>query len=168
MEKTARIFKTIWLVVVLISITGIFMLLLVQIFSRYVINVPVLGTDEIAMLLFIWVVFIGAIAVVERDEMIRMNILSRFLPERIRYYLEIIFNLMFIAICITILPAAFRLVKGSWRYRFNITGIPWSFLYLAGLLFFASSAVLCTQKVFFSLRKKREHASCDSPGEESL
>ena len=168
MEKIARIFKTIWLIIIFISLTGMFILLLVQIFSRYVINIPVLGTDEIAMLLFIWLVFIGAIGVVERDEMIRMNILSRFLPEGIRYYLEIIFNLMFIAVCIIIVPAALRLVKGSWRYRFNITGIPWSFLYLAGFLFFASSAVLCTQKVFLLLRKKLERTPVDPSEGESV
>ncbi len=168
MQKIERMLKTIWLSVVLFCLSGTFILLLIQIFSRFVLNTPLLGIDEIAMLLFVWMVFIGATSVVKDGDMIRMNVVSRFLPTRSQQYLEIVFNLVFMVVCIFFVPASIRHLKQSWIFTFNITQIPYTFFYLSGTLFFLCSVVLCAMKIPNLLRKINRTVPAHSDEGETL
>ncbi len=55
-------------------------LLIVSVFSRYVLNVSIVSTVELTRLSFCWAVFLAAASVVARDGHVKVDVLSGLLP----------------------------------------------------------------------------------------
>jgi TRAP-type C4-dicarboxylate transport system permease small subunit len=55
-----------------------------QVLARYVFNVPLSWTEELARYLFIWLVFLGASQAMRRNEHIAVGLLADRLPFRVR------------------------------------------------------------------------------------
>ena len=56
---------------------------LFQVISRYVFPVPISFTEEVGRFLFIWVSFLGAAIVMNRDEHIRLDLFHGNVPRRV-------------------------------------------------------------------------------------
>lgn len=63
-----------------VLLVALYAVLIAQVFSRYVMNSPLIWTEEIARFLFVWVVFIGAAAVAAKNGHIAVT----FLADRLR------------------------------------------------------------------------------------
>lgn len=57
-------------------------LLVVQVFSRYVLSSPLTWSAEVARYAFVWLVFIGSALIAARNEHIAVTFLEKSLPER--------------------------------------------------------------------------------------
>ncbi len=62
------------------AIAGAFFALLLQVFSRYVLNLPLAWTEELARYLFVWSVFVGASQAMRYGEHIAIGLLVARLP----------------------------------------------------------------------------------------
>jgi TRAP-type C4-dicarboxylate transport system permease small subunit len=89
------------------SIAGAFLALVLQVFSRYVFNLPLAWTEELARYLFIWSVFLGASHAMRHGEHIAIGLLVERLPLRTAKAVAILMDAL---VCIFLLVAA---VKGT-------------------------------------------------------
>jgi len=64
----------------IIFITAIILLVLLQVFSRYVLQLPIKGTEELARLVFVWACFCGAALATLRGEHVRVDFLMKKIP----------------------------------------------------------------------------------------
>lgn len=63
-----------------------------QVLARYVFNVPLSWTEELARFLFLWLVFLGASQAMRRNEHIAVGLLVDYLPFRVRQLIIVILN----------------------------------------------------------------------------
>src|ERR1700729_2176388 len=60
------------------------------VFTRYVMRSPLVWSDELATVLFLWLAMLGAVVAYRRDEHIKLSVLLRRSPPRVRAILETI------------------------------------------------------------------------------
>lgn len=88
-----------------------------QVFTRYVLNIPLSWPEEVARYSLVWLTFLGASAAVRANDHIRIDALLVKVPSNIRSQLIILMNLCAASILIAVTPAGFGLVS-------LMTGIP--------------------------------------------
>ncbi len=80
-----------------------------QIVARNFLNMPFSWTEEFARFLYVWVVFLGAVAITLDDEHIRVEIVSHMLPRKLRKIIFIIGNIMAMIFCAVTVRGGLRL-----------------------------------------------------------
>lgn len=69
-----------------------------QVFSRYVINYALFGSDELIRYAFIWIMFLGLGILVNRGESVKVDLLYRMVNQRVGkiiWYQSLIFESLF-------------------------------------------------------------------------
>ncbi|PRX42502.1 TRAP transporter small permease [Salegentibacter salegens] len=79
------------------------MAVLWQVFSRYILQNPSSGTEEIARFLLIWIGLLGAAYASGQQEHLSINILPPKLEPENRIKLMIFINILIVAFCVTVL-----------------------------------------------------------------
>ncbi len=99
MEKAKKIRKVLdrfvdFVIIVLFII--LFAVVLMQIFFRYVLNSPLVWSEELSRYIFIWVSFLGWTLATRHNTHIRVEFLLKSLPKSIKFIIEIITHLIVI------------------------------------------------------------------------
>lgn len=126
------------------ALLAMVVLVVIQIFCRFVLNISVPWTEEMSRLCFVWVIFLGS-AIVECDGgQVSTTLLVDWLPpvpkfilNTVIYILEIIFNICLFIGCFeswdTVSMMSFSTVP-MWDYRLLyipvIIGVPFMIFYL--------------------------------------
>ncbi len=82
-----------------------------QVFNRFILKAPTAWSEELAMLLFQWVVFLGAAVGVKRMNHFGIDLLVEKLSERTRHSLEFIVPIAIGAIALTLMIEGIKLLK---------------------------------------------------------
>ena len=82
-----------------------------QVFNRFILKAPMAWTEELAMLLFQWVVFLGAAVGVKRMSHFGIDLLVEKLSEKTRHRIELIVPFAVGAIAVTLIVEGFKLLK---------------------------------------------------------
>ena len=82
-----------------------------QVFNRFILKAPLAWTEELAMLLFQWVVFLGAAVGVKRMGHFGIDLVVAKLPPKTRQRLELLVPLAIGAIAVTLIIEGFSLLK---------------------------------------------------------
>jgi TRAP-type C4-dicarboxylate transport system permease small subunit len=91
--------------IAVLLLATMFVALIVQVFFRYFINMPMGWTDELSLIMWTWLVLFGAAFVVrERDE-IRFELLHASVPAKIRRGMTFIAAASLVALFTAALPA---------------------------------------------------------------
>lgn len=152
MRHLERVVALVWKATVFGALLVSFSMLILQVISRYIFNFPIIWTNEIATIAFMWLIFIGAIGAVYDGDMIRLNMIVVLFGKRTAKIFEISFQVLFIvAACISI-PYSFIIVEKMHILKFDITGIPFSYFYFSGLCFFVT-CIPCCAKVIWRIVK---------------
>jgi TRAP-type C4-dicarboxylate transport system permease small subunit len=98
-------------------------LVILQVFFRYVAKTSVPWTEEIARVLYIWLVFIGVAIVEAENAQIKTTYLLEKFPLKVRYVLEVIINILSIVFLIIFFVGSIKMLRESWIYMLG--SIPW-------------------------------------------
>jgi len=82
-----------------------------QVFNRFILKAPLAWTEELAMLLFQWVVFLGAAVGVKRMSHFGIDLVVEMLPQKTRRRMERIIPLSIGAIALTLIIEGIELLK---------------------------------------------------------
>ncbi|HYQ60434.1 MAG TPA: TRAP transporter small permease [Desulfatiglandales bacterium] len=82
-----------------------------QVLNRFVLKGPWAWSEELAMLLFQWVVFLGAAVGVKRMSHFGIDLLVEELPGKSRHFVELVVPLAIGAIALTLIVEGFKLLK---------------------------------------------------------
>ncbi|NEU31004.1 TRAP transporter small permease [bacterium LRH843] len=85
-----RWFNAIDDVIATIALVGVIGLTIVNVFTRYVLNHPVQWVEEIAIGLFIWLVFVGVSSTMKRDGHIGVDYFVNKMPRPVRIVSQVI------------------------------------------------------------------------------
>jgi len=104
---------------------------LLQVLFRFVIKISVPWTEEKAKILYIWIIFIGAVLVESEDNQIKTTYFLNKLPLAYRFVTQAVINVMCILFEICLLLGAVRMFREALTYNFGtMPFLPTSILYL--------------------------------------
>lgn len=73
-----------------LAVVALTVIVTLQVFNRFVLKTPLAWSEDLAMLLFQWVVFLGAALGVKRMRHFGIELVVRQLPERLRHMVELL------------------------------------------------------------------------------
>lgn len=95
--------------IVIICIGSTALILIANVFGRYVFQKSIMGVEEVALLLLVWVTFLGACLQIRRRNMVAITFLIEKFPPLLYRGMQI-----FIQICILLLSAWFIYISYKW------------------------------------------------------
>ena len=105
-----------------------------QVFFRYVVEISVPWTEELARLLFVESMLLGMAVAIRRHEHIVVDFLFNKLPPRLRNAAGVLFNLTIILLLVLLMRGSWDLLVRNWNAQ--LVSLPWirvGYVYL-GLL----------------------------------
>jgi len=78
------------------------------VFTRYVLRSPLVWTDELATILFLWLAMLGSVVAYRRGEHIRLSVVVRRSSPRVQAILESIASVVTAIFVIELIPATFK------------------------------------------------------------
>lgn len=133
---------------VLISSVAMVVLIVVfawLVFGRYVLNQTPTWVEQLALVLVVWITFLGAGAGVHDDTHLGVSFIRESMPARLRHVLRIICEVVVAAFGLVMLVACTELVQFGWSTRIPMLNIPEGVRTLAaaiagGLIFLFATA----------------------------
>ena len=103
----SRIVEDVCFLLVIVLATVVFF----QVFNRFILKAPMAWTEELAMLLFQWVVFLGAAVGVKRMSHFGIDLLVEKLSEKNRRRLELVVPFAIGVIALTLIIEGIKLLR---------------------------------------------------------
>ena len=100
----------------LLLITLVIILVLIQVVSRYVVQLPFIGIEELARLVFVWACFLGTGLGVVRGRHISIDFLMRVFPPGIVDLLSLVTLLMILMISAVMVTHGGYFVINRWSF----------------------------------------------------
>jgi tripartite ATP-independent transporter DctM subunit len=130
---------------------NITVLLLVGVISRYVFGRPIIWSDEVVSLSFIWLTMLGAAIAVYRNEHLRLSLFVDMLPERPRAFVHAFALVAVAALLVALIGPAIEYAREEWFIHtpaldmpntFRVSSIAFGFIaMLAMILIYAGRTV---------------------------
>ena len=105
--------------------------LTVQIFMRYVVNMPLIWSEELARYLFVWATFVGASYGVRNKIHISMELLYVRFPRKLKLAVTLITTTVSILVFAYLIPYGIDTVSTQWYIESSAMQIPMSFVFAA-------------------------------------
>ena len=116
--------------------TALFLVFMVQIAARFGFNRPLPWTDELAVILYVWIILWAAAFIVPEREHVMFDLVWNAVGRRARQAMRVVGNLVIGGLSAWALPACWDYVHFMQREGTAVLGIPflWVFLPFVGLL----------------------------------
>ncbi len=105
--------------------------LIMQIFFRFVLNSPLIWSEELSRFLFIWITFIGIGYGVKHHLHIELTYFFGKMPKKMQLWGQVFINLVCASTMLYILPVALKFTTMQHTIDSTTLPIPMSFLYVA-------------------------------------
>lgn len=122
LEKAELFVATILLIAVLLIVFG-------QVVGRFVFGVSVFWTDELARYCYVWMAFVGGVAVTASRTDIKVNALDAYLSPRALRYVEAFATLVVVVSCIALVIGSFEWLMRTARPKSAALRMPMIYLY---------------------------------------
>jgi len=132
----------------------------IQIFSRYVLNRPMPKLFELSIYSFVWVIYLGATLAKRYDQHIRFDILYRKFSQRTRLLIDIFFDTLTSIIFLFILIPSIKYTIWAYRIKASALRIPWTYLLLCFPIFVCLILIHNSRDIYSNILEllgKREH-----------
>ena len=101
----------------MVLVVALAVVVFLQVFNRFVLKAPLAWSEDLAMLLFQWVAFLGAAVGVKRMRHFGIELVVRKLSEKSRHWIEILVPFIVGIVAVTMITEGYKLIQ------FNINRI---------------------------------------------
>jgi TRAP-type C4-dicarboxylate transport system permease small subunit len=124
----------------------------VQVFCRFVLNSPITWVQEISTCLLIWLTFLGAGVLTNRNQHIRVDILFDKFPNRVKWVVDLFLNLSILVFAVYLINLSIDLYELQSVTPVGVLELPRTFYFALPVLVFSLSVPIYTlEKIFSSL-----------------
>lgn len=135
---------------------GLFLMLfavfVIQIIARFFFNKPMAWTDELAVVLYIWVILWGCAAIVPEREHVVFDLVWNSVNRRGRQVMQIVGNLLIGGLALVALPASWDYVRFMAREGTPVLGLPFMWVFLPFVLLMVSLVIRAVWSIWNALR----------------
>jgi TRAP-type C4-dicarboxylate transport system permease small subunit len=126
----------------------LFLVFIVQIAARFGFNKPLPWTDELAVVLYVWVILWAAAFIVPEREHVVFDLVWNMVGRRTRQAMRVVGNLMVGGFAAVAIPASWDYVHFMAREGTPVLGIPFMWVFLPFVLLLAALVVRCAWAVW--------------------
>lgn len=130
-----------------LAFAAMFVLFLAGVFARYVLGKPLAWSDELIMVIFLWVVFLTEAFVISEKEQVTFDGIYDLLGERGRRVVQALGALAVGAMFLIALPVIYDYVLFLWRERTNALQWRLDVVYFCFVIYWASVVVRAVFKL---------------------
>jgi TRAP-type C4-dicarboxylate transport system permease small subunit len=102
-----------------------------QVFNRFVLKTPLAWSEELAMLLFQWVAFLGAAIGVKRWRHFGIELVVKLLPEKTRHRIELLIPLIMGVVALMMITEGIKLLSFNKNRFYSTMNLSYIWPYLA-------------------------------------
>lgn len=103
----------------------------IQVVSRYVLTAPLAWTEELATMLFAWLVFIGASVALKKNEHFAIDVVVKLLPATLRRFAMVVRHFAVLLFCVLMIIYGLKLVVMNWQVLTPMLEISRGWVYLS-------------------------------------
>lgn len=118
-----------FVLVLFVAVT--FAALFVQVFSRFVFQIPITWTEELSRYLMIWIAFIGASLAIRHHQLIRIEAITDFMPRKMQIAVNFIATIFVLVFCAVVFYYGLDLIKVVRVQTSPALGVPMAVPYFA-------------------------------------
>ncbi len=111
-------------------VVALTVIVFVQVFNRFVLKTPLAWSEDLAMLLFQWVVFLGAAVGVKRMRHFGIELVVRQLPERMRYWVEVTTPLVMAVVALVMIVQGLTILSFNRNRIYSTMDLSYTWAYL--------------------------------------
>lgn len=142
-------------------------MIFVNVVLRYFFNSGITLTEELGRLLFVWLVFSGAILAAGSDSHVRVDMFVRKLPKVPRDIVATICDLIMIYCCYLITTGGWTRTTRNMKNLMAVSGLPQGWFFLAGTLAGFFIGLILIVRIFARHLGKSEQPADSSESTES-
>jgi TRAP-type C4-dicarboxylate transport system permease small subunit len=135
-------------------------------FGRYVLHAPIIWAEEVLGYVLVWVVYLGAVDVTRDGGHLSMDLITQSLKPRWRRPVELIRNLVFLAVCALITYQAIGSISEFTHYS-QVAGLPMNVLHtvipVSFVLMFLLVTARCIRLVFVADEDAEQKHTTEAP-----
>jgi TRAP-type transport system small permease protein len=141
------------------AVLAIAIILVVQVFSRYLFQFPLSWPEEVAGFVFVWLIFLGAPLAYWSGSLIGIHVFVDAMPDRFRTAIFVTTNIIVILFMIFLIFKGFEAMDQSWNKRTTVLQFSYAWIYVPLPIGAAALVVGYTVKIFERLRERRGDGS---------
>ncbi|WHH57331.1 TRAP transporter small permease [Petroclostridium sp. X23] len=115
----------------LVLIIALTILTTMGVVYRYVLQMPLVWLYETSVVIFAWMIFLGASIAFKQREHIKLEFLVSSVPENVARMLKIIIEIITIAFLVFVIKEGFEIVKNTWNQTYNTINLSTAWFYLS-------------------------------------
>ncbi|RYX92416.1 MAG: TRAP transporter small permease [Comamonadaceae bacterium] len=119
----------------------LFLVFVVQVTARFAFNKPMPWTDELAVILYVWVILWAAAFCVPEREQVVFDLVWNNVPWRARQVMKIAGNLLIGGLCLAGIPASWDYVHFMAREGTPVLNVSFQWVFMPFVLLLAALAV---------------------------
>ena len=135
---------------------ALFFVFIIQVVFRFGLNQPLPWTDEMAVILYIWVILWAAAFMVPEREHVVFDLVYHAVPRRLRRYMRIAGHLMIGGLSAVALPASWDYIRFMAREGTPVLGLPFMWVFLPFALLLVSLVMRGIVQIVLILRERCE------------
>lgn len=112
-------------------LVAMFVLVILQVISRYVFHSPLPWTEELARYVMIWMVFVASAHLTSTGEHIVITLIDKVLPAAWVKWVIVLSSLIVAVACLFLLPSGWKFVSRMFRASSPAMSLPMGWVYLA-------------------------------------
>ncbi len=152
-EKVKKVVGNLDQILMAATMAIVCLLLIVQVFFRYVLNSPLIWSEECARYMFVWTVMLGLGYNVRTKNNISVSLLTSRLPGSMQRGLEYITDLVVLASYLFCLPPILKYLEAQSRIKSTAMRMPMGLLAVSVLIGVLSLLFQTAVSVWLKLRK---------------
>lgn len=113
-----------------VSVVALTVIVCLQVFNRFVLKTPLAWSEDMAMLLFQWVVFLGAALGVKRLRHFGIELVVRRFPERLRHAVELLSPLVMTIVALVMIVQGWAILGMNRTRIFSSMDVTYTWAFL--------------------------------------
>lgn len=105
-----------------------------QVVTRFITRSPLVWTEEVSRMTFIWVALLGSTVAVKHKEHLALDILTGKVPLRVSAVIWVLVHMMMITVALIFIVGGWDFLGRNATRTSDTAGIPMTWLYIAGPL----------------------------------
>jgi TRAP-type C4-dicarboxylate transport system permease small subunit len=150
-QKVGKTFSTILNIAIALSLALMAILVFGNVVLRYAFNSGITWSEEMSRFLFVWMVFLGAIAALKDNMHLGMDIVINFLPKAAKKAAFLLSNALVLYVLWLLLDGSWKMTVLNMNSTAPATGMPLSYLYGIGIVTSISMAVIILINLYRAL-----------------
>ena len=131
---------------------ALFVVFVVQITARFAFNKPLAWTDEMAVILYVWVILWSAAVIVPEREHVVFDLVWNSVGKRARQVMRIAGQLLVGGLALAALPGTWDYVRFMAREGTPVLGIPFMWVFLPFVFLMAALAIRAAWAIWHAAR----------------